>query len=80
MTRSSPPTRHPTPRAAATPALSLIAGYQHTRFEGHHWNQGSAGLHYMLSKRTDVYAAYMNDHLSGLSNGNSFGGGLRAKF
>ena len=38
-----------------TPALSLIAGYQHTRFEGHHWNQGSAGLHYMLSKRTDVY-------------------------
>ncbi|MDN7858505.1 porin [Burkholderia cepacia] len=38
-----------------TPALSLIAGYQHTRFEGHHWNQGTAGLHYLLSKRTDVY-------------------------
>lgn len=38
-----------------TPALSFIAGYQHTRFEGHHWNQGTAGLHYLLSKRTDVY-------------------------
>lgn len=38
-----------------TPALSLIGGYQHTRFEGHHWNQGSAGVHYLLSKRTDVY-------------------------
>ncbi|MBI0330180.1 porin [Burkholderia plantarii] len=38
-----------------TPALSLVGGYQHTRFEGHHWNQGSAGLHYLLSKRTDVY-------------------------
>ncbi|EDS88090.1 outer membrane porin [Burkholderia pseudomallei S13] len=38
-----------------TPALSFVAGYQHTRFEGHHWNQGSAGVHYLLSKRTDVY-------------------------
>lgn len=38
-----------------TPALSVIGGYQHTRFEGHHWNQGSAGVHYLLSKRTDVY-------------------------
>ncbi|AJK48864.1 porin [Burkholderia plantarii] len=38
-----------------TPALSLVGGYQHTRFEGHHWNQGSAGLHYLLSKRTDIY-------------------------
>ncbi|WP_323120106.1 porin [Burkholderia alba] len=38
-----------------TPALSFIAGYQHTRFEGNHWNQGSAGVHYLLSKRTDIY-------------------------
>ncbi|WP_175817734.1 porin [Burkholderia diffusa] len=38
-----------------TPTLSLVAGYQHTRFDGHHWNQGSAGLHYLLSKRTDIY-------------------------
>ncbi|AQH01800.1 porin [Caballeronia cordobensis] len=37
------------------PDLSLYGGYQHTRFEGNHWNQGSLGLHYLLSKRTDVY-------------------------
>ncbi|MFM0644965.1 porin [Paraburkholderia bryophila] len=38
-----------------TPALMLYGGYQHTSFEGNHWNQGSLGLHYLLSKRTDVY-------------------------
>ncbi|MPW16534.1 porin [Paraburkholderia sp. CNPSo 3157] len=38
-----------------TPAFSAIAGYQYTNFERHHWNQGSLGLHYLLSKRTDVY-------------------------
>ncbi|MET5116762.1 porin, partial [Burkholderia pseudomallei] len=37
------------------PALSFFAGDQHTRFEGHHWYQGSAGVHSQLSKRTDVY-------------------------
>ena len=48
-----------------TPALSFIAGYQHTRFEGHHWNQGTAGLHYLLSKRTDVYVEGVYQHASG---------------
>jgi outer membrane protein OmpU len=38
-----------------TPALSLIGGYQYTHFDGHHWNQLSAGAHYSLSKRTEVY-------------------------
>ena len=38
-----------------TPAMSLIGGYQYTHFDGHHWNQLSAGMHYLLSKRTDVY-------------------------
>ncbi|CAM2157167.1 porin [Paraburkholderia tropica] len=38
-----------------TPALALIGGYQYTHFDGHHWNQLSAGLHYALSKRTEVY-------------------------
>jgi outer membrane protein OmpU len=38
-----------------TPAFSVIGGYQYTNFEGHHWNQGSLGAHYLLSKRTDVY-------------------------
>ncbi|WP_175943443.1 porin [Caballeronia sp. BCC1704] len=37
------------------PDIALYGGYQHTRFEGNHWNQGSLGLHYLLSKRTDVY-------------------------
>lgn len=38
-----------------TPSLSLYGGYQYTRFEGNNWNQGALGLHYLLSKRTDVY-------------------------
>ncbi|MCW0134188.1 porin, partial [Burkholderia pseudomallei] len=40
----------------------------------------AVGYDYPLSKRTDVYAAYMNDHISSLSNGNTFGAGIRAKF
>ncbi|WP_345814520.1 porin [Paraburkholderia sp. PREW-6R] len=40
-----------------TPALMLYGGYQHTSFEGNHWNQGSLGLHYLLSKRTDLYVS-----------------------
>jgi outer membrane protein OmpU len=38
-----------------TPALALYGGYQHTTFETNKWNQGSLALHYLLSKRTDVY-------------------------
>ncbi|WP_082721868.1 porin [Burkholderia sp. RF2-non_BP3] len=38
-----------------TPSFSVIGGYQYTTFEGHHWNEGALGLHYLLSKRTDVY-------------------------
>ncbi|WP_438397325.1 porin [Caballeronia sp. DA-9] len=38
-----------------TPALVLYGGYQFTAFEDHKWNMGSLGLHYLLSKRTDVY-------------------------
>lgn len=49
-----------------TPAVYLAGGYQYTRFEGHHWNQGSLGLHYLLSKRTDVYVS--GDYLKA-SNG-----------
>ena len=49
-----------------TPALSAIGGYQYTHFEGHHWNQLTAALHYLLSKRTDVYIS--GDYLKA-SNG-----------
>lgn len=37
--------------------LIAIFGYQHTNFEGTHWNQISFGGDYLLSKRTDVYLA-----------------------
>lgn len=40
----------------------------------------AVGYDYPLSKRTDVYAAYMNDRLSGLSTGQTVGAGIRAKF
>jgi predicted porin len=38
------------------------------------------GYDYPLSKRTDVYAAYLYDKLSGLSTGQTVGAGIRAKF
>jgi predicted porin len=40
----------------------------------------AVGYDYPLSKRTDVYAAYMNDQLSSLSTGQTIGAGIRAKF
>ena len=40
----------------------------------------SIGYDYPLSKRTDIYAAYMYDHISSMSSGNTYGVGLRAKF
>ena len=40
----------------------------------------SLGYDYNLSKRTDVYAIYMNDRITNLSNGNSFGVGIRHRF
>jgi predicted porin len=62
---------------------SALASYAYSRDSGgldqtrQTW---SVGYDYPLSKRTDVYAAYMNDHISSLSDGNTFGVGLRAKF
>jgi outer membrane protein OmpU len=52
-----------------TPAFSAISGYQYTSFEGHHWNQGTLGLHYLLSKRTDVYVS--GDYLKASSGVNA---------
>ncbi len=52
-----------------TPAFSAIGGYQYTAFEGHHWNQGTLGLHYLLSKRTDVYVS--GDYLKASSGVNA---------
>ncbi|MBA5735307.1 porin, partial [Escherichia coli] len=52
-----------------TAPLSLVAGYQYTTFEGHHWHEAALGAHYALSKRTDVYAGYLYDRVSNLSTG-----------
>ncbi|RYF26985.1 MAG: porin [Comamonadaceae bacterium] len=38
------------------------------------------GYDYNLSKRTDVYAMYLNDKYTGLNNGNSLGVGVRHRF
>jgi len=38
------------------------------------------GYDYYLSKRTDVYAMYMNDKITNQSTGNSFGVGIRHRF
>ncbi|MGI4815294.1 MAG: porin [Janthinobacterium lividum] len=40
-----------------TSKLKLGGGYQHTGFQSHTWNEGSAGLLYSLSKRTQVYVS-----------------------
>jgi len=40
----------------------------------------SLGYDHLLSKRTDLYAVYMNDKLSGLSAGNSYAVGVRHRF
>nr|WP_043286416.1 porin [Paraburkholderia oxyphila] len=43
-------------------------------------NTWAIGYDHPLSKRTDVYAAYMHDKLSGEPVGDTFGVGMRAKF
>jgi predicted porin len=40
----------------------------------------SLGYDYNLSRRTDIYAVYMNERLSGLPSGNTFAGGMRLRF
>ena len=40
----------------------------------------SLGYDYLLSKRTDVYAAWMNDRRSGVKAGNTLAGGVRLRF
>jgi predicted porin len=40
----------------------------------------SVGYDYFLSKRTDLYAVFMSDKISGLSGGTNYGVGIRHKF
>lgn len=62
---------------------SVMASYAYSRDSGglDQTRQTAAlGYDYALSKRTDVYAAYMYDHFDKLSSGDTFGAGIRAKF
>ncbi|MFM0314921.1 porin [Paraburkholderia nemoris] len=62
---------------------SVMASYAYSR-DGGGLNQtrqtASVGYDYPLSKRTDIYAAYMYDKISSQSSGDTYGVGLRAKF
>lgn len=62
---------------------SVMASYAYSRDAGgldqtrQTW---ALGYDYPLSKRTDLYAAYMSDRITGQSTGETFGAGVRAKF
>src|SRR5262249_55986998 len=62
---------------------SVMASYAYTKSSGASdvsRNTWAVGYDYRFSKRTDVYAAYLSDRVSGLSTGNTFGVGMRTKF
>ena len=64
-------------------AGKALASYAYTKMVGSidvTRNTWSLGYDYSLSKRTDVYAAYLNDRATGLSSGNTFGVGVRTYF
>jgi predicted porin len=44
------------------------------------WSTAALGYDYPLSTRTDVYAAYRYDKITGVSSGSSLGAGLRLRF
>ncbi len=58
------------------------AGTRRHEADGTHgdWSTVSLGYDYPLSKRTDVYAAWRLDSVSGSSDGNSVGVGIRTRF
>ncbi len=64
-------------------AGTAMASYAYSR-DGGGLNQTrqtwALGYDYPLSKRTDLYAAYMYDHIDNQSTGDTFGVGIRAKF
>ncbi|MDE1142270.1 MAG: porin [Paraburkholderia tropica] len=62
---------------------TVMASYAYSRDSGglnQTHNTAAVGYDYPLSKRTDVYAAYMYDHYDNMSSGMTYGVGLRAKF
>jgi predicted porin len=62
---------------------TAMASYAYSRDTGglNQTRQTAAiGYDYPLSKRTDLYAAYMYDHFDNMSSGMTYGAGIRAKF
>ncbi|OWW20910.1 porin [Noviherbaspirillum denitrificans] len=59
---------------AQTKREGTVIGADQTR------KTASVGYDYDMSKRTDLYAVYMNDRITGTNNGNSFGVGIRHRF
>jgi predicted porin len=62
---------------------TAMASYAYSRDTGglNQTHQTAAiGYDYPLSKRTDLYAAYMYDHYDNMSSGMTYGAGIRAKF
>jgi predicted porin len=62
---------------------TVMASYAYSRDGGglDQTRQTAAlGYDYPLSKRTDLYAAYMYDHFTNQSSGDTFGVGIRSKF
>ncbi len=62
-------------------AGKVLLSYANTKVEaGATRSTTSLGYGYDLSKRTDIYANLMNDRITSLSTGTSFGLGIRHKF
>lgn len=64
----------------------ILAGWAQTRRDGvvigadQKRNTTTVGYDYDMSKRTDLYAMYMNDRITAQDSGNSFGVGIRHRF
>ncbi|KUY51952.1 porin [Burkholderia sp. RF2-non_BP3] len=67
------------PLGFGTLLASFMAAKSHGR-DSPSRTTGALGYDYRLSKRTDVYVAYMRDRVSGYGNGDSAGLGLRTAF
>ncbi|OAJ62838.1 porin [Paraburkholderia ginsengiterrae] len=68
-----------------TPVLTALAEWAYTRRSAPHnaatgRNTGSAGLDYVLSKRTDLYLLTVCDRLSGHGTAMTYAGGIRHLF
>jgi len=62
---------------------NVMAEYAHTRYDNGTitaYNEYAVGYDYNLSKKTDVYATVGRTNVSGLSQGQTLGAGIRVRF